>query len=86
MVYRKVCTEGSGTAKSGTDEQNRAKRAHELHKKIGNIANKRHKRLWNGDKQARHCNVHLTNRFTVDAAGIGGRKMLLPGEVPECQK
>ena len=68
MVYRKVCTEGSGTAKSGTDEQ------------------ERHMRLWNGDKQARHCNVHVTNRFIVDAAGIGGRKMLLPGEVPECQK
>ena len=62
MVYREVCIEGSGTAKSGTDEQ------------------ERHMRLLNEDKQAHHCNVHKYH-LEVDAAAIGGRKMLLPGEV-----
>jgi hypothetical protein len=38
-------------------------------------------RLWTADKQAHHCKVHSTNLCIVDAAGIGGRKMLLPGEV-----
>lgn len=41
----------------------------------------RHMRLLNEDKQTHHCNVHFTNHLIVDAAGIGGRKMLLPGEV-----
>ena len=59
MVWGDRCTEGSETAKSGTDEQ------------------ERYKRLFNEDKQAHHCNVHLTNHFIVDAAGIGGRNMLL---------
>jgi hypothetical protein len=62
VVYREVCIEGSGTAKSGTDEQ------------------ERHTRLLNEDKQAHHCNVHKYH-LEVDAAAIGGRKMLLPGEV-----
>ena len=62
VVYREVCTEGSGTAKSGTDEQ------------------ERHMRLLNEDKQPHHCNVHKYH-LVVDAAAIGGRKMLLPGEV-----
>ncbi len=62
MVYREVCIEGSGTAKSGTDEQ------------------ERHMRLLNEDKQAHHCNVHKYH-LEVDVAAIGGRKMLLPGEV-----
>ena len=63
MVYREVSTEGSGTVKSGTDEQ------------------ERHMRLLDGDKQAHLCNVHFTNHPLVDAAGIGGRKKLLPGEI-----
>jgi len=58
--------EGSETAKSGTDEQ------------------ERYRRLWNGDKQPRPCKVHNANQFIVDTAGIGGRKMLLPGEIQEC--
>ncbi len=39
MVYREVCTEGSETAKSGTDEQ------------------ERHKRLFEGGKQAHLCDA-----------------------------
>ena len=64
VVYCKVCTEGSGTAKSGTDEQ------------------ERHMRLIGEDKQAHLFNV-LSFHYhrLVDAAGIGGRKKLLPGEV-----
>ena len=42
LVFREGCSEGSGTAKSGTDEQ------------------ERHRRLWNEDKQAHHCNVPRT--------------------------
>ena len=63
VVWGDPYTEGSQTAKSGTDEQ------------------ERHMRLLNEDKQAHHCNVHFANHFIVDAAAIGGRKMLLPGEV-----
>jgi len=65
LVAGDSSSEGSGTAKSGTDEQ------------------ERHMRLCNEDKQTHHCNVHLNNHYRVDAAGIGGRKMLLPGEVSE---
>jgi len=39
-------------------------------------------RLSDEDKQPHHCDVHNTNHQIVDAAGIGGRKMLLPGEIP----
>ena len=63
VVWSDPYAEGSQTAKSGTDEQ------------------ERHRRLLNEDKQAHHCNVHFINHLIVDAAGIGGRKMLLPGEV-----
>jgi hypothetical protein len=63
VVYREVCTEGSGTAKSGTDEQ------------------ERHKRLFEKGKQTHHCNAHFANFQIVDVAGIGGKDMLLPGEV-----
>ena len=49
--------------------------------KSGTDEQERHMRLFNEDKQSHHCNVHNTNHFIVDAAGIGGRKMLLPGEV-----
>ena len=64
MVCREASTEGSETAKSGTDEQ------------------ERHMRLMNEDKQAHLCNVlRFQNHPLVDAAGIGGRKKLLPGEV-----
>jgi hypothetical protein len=39
-------------------------------------------RLSSEDKQAHHCKVRkMFYRCLVDAAGIGGRKMLLPGEV-----
>ena len=64
MVRGDPCTEGSGTAKSGTDVQ------------------KRHMRVIGEDKQAHLCNV-LSFQYhrLVDAAGIGGRKKLLPGEV-----
>ena len=66
MVCRKASTEGSETAKSGTDEQ------------------ERHMRLWNEDKQAHLCNVRSEkDRSIVDAAGIGGREKLLPGEILE---
>ena len=64
MVRGDPYTEGSQTAKSGTDEQ------------------KRHMRLSIEDKQAHLCNVHFISHFIVDAAAIGGRKLLLPGEVP----
>jgi hypothetical protein len=64
VVRGDPCTEGSGTAKSGTDKQ------------------ERHMRLMNEDKQAHLCNVlRFQNHLLVDAAGIGGRKKLLPGEV-----
>jgi len=63
VVWGDPYTEGSQTAKSGTDEQ------------------ERHMRLLDADKQAHHCNVHITKHFIVDASGIGGRKKLLPGEV-----
>jgi len=63
VVYREVCTEGSETAKSGTDEQ------------------KRYMRLLYEDKQPHLCNVHNTGHILVDAAAIGGREKLLPGEV-----
>ena len=64
VVYREVCTKGSETAKSGTDEQ------------------ERHKRHLIEDKQPQHCDVRsIPNRLDVDAAGTGGRKKLLPGEV-----
>ena len=64
VVWSNPCTEGSQTAKSGTDEQ------------------ERHKRLCTVDKQAHHCNVLNTRLYLVDAAGIGGRNMLLPGDIP----
>jgi hypothetical protein len=67
VVYREVYTEGSQPAKPGTDEQ------------------ESHMRLDKLDKQAHHCNVRKPARecaYQVDAAAIGGRKMLLPGEVP----
>jgi hypothetical protein len=38
-------------------------------------------RLWTVDKQTHPCKVHSTNLYIVDAAAIGGRKMLLPGEI-----
>jgi hypothetical protein len=63
VVCREACTEGSGTTKAGTDEQ-------ELHMRLGDE-----------DKQAHHCNVHFTIHLLVDVAEIGGREMLLPGEV-----
>jgi len=50
--------------------------------KSGTDEQKRHKRLFSEDKQAHHCNVQrIPKSFIVDAAGIGGRNMLLPGEV-----
>ncbi len=50
--------------------------------KSGTDEQKRHMRLRSEDKQAHHCKVRkLFYRCVVDAAGIGGRKMLLPGEV-----
>jgi hypothetical protein len=58
--------EGSETANSGTDEQ------------------ERHRRPDNPDKATRPANVQSrkwTNDCQVDAAAIGGRKMLLPGEI-----
>ena len=64
--HREVSAEGSGTANSGTDEQ------------------ERHRRLDNLDKATRPANVQArkgTNDCQVDAAEIGGRKMLLPGEI-----
>jgi hypothetical protein len=67
VVYREVYTEGSQTAKSGTDEQ------------------EWHMRLWVEDKQAHHCNVHLTYHPLVDAAVIGRREKLLPGEIFRCR-
>jgi len=63
VVQRKLCTEGSGTAKSGTDEQER----HMRHSYPG--------------KQPRPCKARRMQKGNyVDAAEIGGRKMLLPGE------
>ena len=67
-MCREARTEGSETAKSGTDEQ------------------KRYMRLLYEDKQPYFdkssvrllCDVHNTNHILVDAAGIGGRKKLLP--------
>ena len=50
--------------------------------KFGTDEQKRHMRLNSEDKQAHHCKVQkMFYRCLVDAAGIGGRKMLLPGEV-----
>ena len=49
--------------------------------KSGTDEQKRHMRLRNEDKQAHHCNVHINSYYIVDAAAIGGRKQLLPGEV-----
>jgi hypothetical protein len=51
--------------------------------KSGTDEQKRHKRLLVKGKQAHHCNAHHTNLQTVDVAGIGRRKMLLPREVLE---
>ena len=51
--------------------------------KSGTDEQERHTRLLSEDKQAHLCNVHFTNHQVVDVAGIGGRKMLLPGEVLE---
>jgi hypothetical protein len=63
-VGRNPRSEGSRTAKSGTDEQ------------------EGHKRLQNEDECAQQHNVQrLQKRFIVDATGIGGRNMLLPGEI-----
>ena len=66
MVYREVYTEGSGTAKPGTDVQ-------ELHKRLSG-------------RMSRHITakskiLETVMTEVVDAAGIGGKKMFLPGEV-----
>ena len=52
--------------------------------KSGTDEQKRHMRLLNEDEQAHHCNVlRVKHRLVVDAAGIGRRRKLLPGEVME---
>ena len=72
MVDREVCTEGSGTTKSGTDEQGEDESLSPV--------------LWGGyrghlGRVSKHTiAMPLTNNpFLVDAAGIGGRNTLLPG-------
>jgi hypothetical protein len=71
VVDCEVSTEGSRTTNSGTDEQ-------ELDM-----------RLDKPDEQAHHCDVLKPEKesiYQVDSAGIGGRKMLLPGEVSPARK
>jgi hypothetical protein len=67
VVYCEVCTEGSETAKSGTDEQKRHMRLLNEDKQamLCNVPS------------------FFVNRSIVDVAGIGRRKKLLPGEVLE---
>jgi len=66
VANREVYTEGSETAKSGTDEQKRDMR-----------------HGWTGE-QAQLCDAQrLQKSRYVDSAGIGRRKMLLPGEILE---
>ena len=48
----------------------------------GTDEQERHIRLSEADKQPQHCNVQNTRHCLVDAAGIGGRNMRLPGEIP----
>jgi hypothetical protein len=50
--------------------------------KSGTDEQEGHRRLLNEDKHAQQCKVQrIQNRFKVDATGIGGRNMLLPGEI-----
>ena len=67
VVYRKVCTEGSQTAKVGTDEQKLNMRLDKLDKQTHhcNVPIPRNRE----------------NIYQVDSAGIDGKKELLPGEV-----
>jgi hypothetical protein len=63
VVCREAFTEGSETAKFGTDEQ------------------ERHMRQDYPGKQPASCDAPRKKDIQVDAAGIGGRMELLPGEV-----
>jgi len=63
VVCCETNTEGSRTAKSGTDEQERYTEAMKMRISKHNIA------------------TSIFFHFIVDTAGIGKRKMLLPGEV-----
>lgn len=52
--------------------------------KSGTDEQKRHMRLYNTDKQTHLCNVQrIPKCCIVDAAAIGQRKKLLPGEILE---
>jgi hypothetical protein len=66
VVYREVCTEGSETAKSGTDEQKRNTEA----------------LLFGGAPYHCDAPKQQNDKDNkVDSAGIGGRGQLLPEEV-----
>ena len=66
VASREAYTEGSETAKSGTDEQKRDMR-----------------HFWTGE-QAQLCDAQRIQKSRdVDSAGIGRRKMFLPGEILE---
>jgi len=65
LVASNRSSEGSETTKSGTDEQ-------KLYKRL----------IIEAGKQAHHCNAQKVNMLElVDTAVIGGRKMLLPGDL-----
>ena len=66
VVFREECTEGSQTAKSGTDEQKRDMRH--------GYSDKQASRGFGITPQ------EYKHRFVVDHAGIGGREKLLPGD------
>jgi hypothetical protein len=74
VVLGDRCTEGSETAKSGTDEQKRHKRHEEKDE---------YPQQYDVLGQQSNADAPKGNFLYVDAAGIGGRKMLLPGEVLE---
>ncbi len=70
MVWREPCTEGSKTAKVGTDEQERHRRLWQKDEYAQQY-----------DVRNRASDAQMSAFVIVDVAGIDGRKMLLPKEV-----
>jgi hypothetical protein len=73
VVYREVCTEGSQTAKSGTDEQ-KIRSLLVNGDVIGGIFTRVSKHIFVTPNEYQKGNY-------VDHAGIGRREKLLPGEI-----
>ncbi len=73
VVKCELRTEGSETAKVGTDEQ-------EVHKRLQNEDKRPQQR---NVQTCLSSDREYKSRFVVDVSGINWRKMLLPGEVLE---